>query len=130
NNLAIYLTNVEEIPTPEDEPQSEPTTNQLIEKLIQVEALNPEQRQEARHVLETYPNILSTELDKMGYAEDELLSNNNAENDAQYMNLNKAYLVDIPQWGELTEGLEFQDSSNEEYEDTGYSYYQSRLGHD
>ncbi|CAG8538706.1 412_t:CDS:2 [Dentiscutata erythropus] len=41
-------------------------------------------------------------------------NNNNAENEAQYMNLDKAYL----------------DSSNKEYKDTGYGYYQSHLGHD
>ncbi|CAG8742627.1 20546_t:CDS:2 [Dentiscutata erythropus] len=47
-------------------------------------------------------------------------NSNNIESELPPTNLDEAYLVDIPQWGELTEGLEFQDSSDEEYEDTGY----------
>ncbi|CAG8598597.1 9402_t:CDS:1, partial [Dentiscutata erythropus] len=46
------------------------------------------------------------------------------------MNCDEAYLINIPQWGEAAEGLEFEGSSDEEYEDTGYGCYQSHLGHD
>ncbi|CAG8660296.1 10335_t:CDS:2 [Dentiscutata erythropus] len=36
------------------------------------------------------------------------------------MDLNKTYLIDILQWGETTKKLEFEDSSDEKYENTGY----------
>ncbi|CAG8756260.1 6521_t:CDS:2 [Dentiscutata erythropus] len=59
-----------------------------------------------------------TWLTKNGY-QNGITNNYYLENKPQPMNCDEAYLIDIPQWGEAAEGLEFEGSSDEEYEDTG-----------
>ncbi|CAG8450035.1 21702_t:CDS:2 [Dentiscutata erythropus] len=54
-------------------------------------------------------------------------NSNNTKSELQLTNLDEAYLVDIPQWGETPEGLEFEGSSDNRYKDTGYGYYNLHL---
>ncbi|CAG8563321.1 14509_t:CDS:2, partial [Dentiscutata erythropus] len=61
-----------------------------------------------------------------GY-QNEPTNSNNTESELQSTDLDKAYLVDIPQWGETTKRLKFEDSSDDGYENTGYGYYNLHL---
>ncbi|CAG8688177.1 489_t:CDS:2, partial [Cetraspora pellucida] len=70
DNPAIYLTNIEEIPTPDDHPHPESTLKNEIEQLIQTDTLNQEQKKEAILILKKYSRLFTTRLDQLEYTAD------------------------------------------------------------
>ncbi|CAG8662103.1 15047_t:CDS:2 [Dentiscutata erythropus] len=55
-----------------------------------------------------------------GY-QNEYIQNTSSEDEVQPMELDEVYLIDISQWGELTTGLEFEETN--EYHENAVAYF-------
>src|SRR5260363_424058 len=62
----IYLTAVEELPTPEENVQPELTCEEKINQLVKVEALTQEQKREATCLLNKFKGLFATSLSQLG----------------------------------------------------------------
>ncbi|CAG8440448.1 9257_t:CDS:2 [Cetraspora pellucida] len=56
-----------------------------------------------------------------------LIINDSFGNRPQLMDLDETYLINIPQWEEPAERLEFEENNYNEYQNTKYGYYQSDI---
>ncbi|CAG8634130.1 10479_t:CDS:2 [Dentiscutata erythropus] len=89
----------------------------MVNDNSQIKKTNNKEKEYQVEFLQENPE---TQIAAVEEIENEYIQNTGPEDEVQPMELDEVYLIDIPQWGELTTGLEFEETN--EYHENAADY--------